>query len=98
MADNVSITNLPVIYTPQEVLSIFREQLRTPAKVIVLEGIYYQNPRSANYGGYFYDLLRGQNDTFEIKAIVPLAIRERLNSGTLVQLPVPYLKKCVIRA
>lgn len=86
MADSVSIANLPIIYTPQEVLSIFREQLRTPAKVVVLEGIYYQNHRSGNYGGYFYDVLRGQNDTFEIRAIVPLAIREKLNSGDLVQL------------
>ena len=86
MTQSVSITNLPVIYTPQEVLFIFREQLRTPAKVIILEGIYYQNPRSSNYGGYFYDILRGQNDTFEIRVIVPLAIREKLNSGTLVQL------------
>ena len=86
MADSVSIANLSIVYTPQEVLSIFREQLRTPAKVVVLEGIYYQNHRSGNYGGYFYDVLRGQNDTFEIRAIVPLAIREKLNSGTLVQL------------
>ena len=86
MAENLSTTNYPIIYTPQEVLSIFREQLRTPAKVVVLEGIYYQNPRSGNYGGYFYDVLRGQNDTFEIRVIVPLAIREKLSSGTLVQL------------
>lgn len=86
MVDSVTSAHFPVIYTPQEVLSIFREQLRTPAKVVVLEGIYYQNPRSGNYGGYFYDVLRGQNDTFEIKVIIPLAIRERLNNGTLVQL------------
>lgn len=86
MVDSVISAHFPVIYTPQEVLSIFREQLRTPAKVVVLEGIYYQNPRSGNYGGYFYDVLRGQNDTFEIKVIIPLAIRERLNNGTLVQL------------
>lgn len=86
MTENLSTTSYPAIYTPQEVVSIFREQLRTPAKVIVLEGIYYQNPRSGNYGGYFYDVLRGQNDTFEIKVIIPLAIRERLNNGTLVQL------------
>jgi len=86
MAENLSTTNYPIIYTPQEVISIFREQLRTPAKVVVLEGIYYQNPRSGNYGGYFYDVLRGQNDTFEIRVIVPLAIREKLSSGTLVQL------------
>lgn len=86
MTENLSTTSYPAIYTPQEVVSIFREQLRTPAKVIVLEGIYYQNPRSSNYGGYFYDVLRGQNDTFEIRVIVPLAIREKLRSGTLVQL------------
>lgn len=86
MTENLSSTIYPAIYTPQEVVSIFREQLRTPAKVIVLEGIYYQNPRSSNYGGYFYDVLRGQNDTFEIRVIIPLAIREKLSSGTLVQL------------
>ena len=86
MTENLSTTSYPVIYTPQEVVSIFREQLRTPAKVIVLEGIYYQNPRSSNYGGYFYDVLRVQFDTFEIRVIIPLAIREKLSSGTLVQL------------
>lgn len=86
MSDRESNVNYPVVYTPQEVLLIFREQLRTPLKVIVLEGVYYHNPRSGNYGGYFYDTLRGRNDTFEIRAIVPLAIREKLKDGALVQL------------
>lgn len=41
MVDNVTSAHFPVVYTPQEVLSIFREQLRTQGKVIVLNELVY---------------------------------------------------------
>lgn len=74
------------IYTPQEVVRIFREQLQTPKRVVSIEGIYLLNPKSANYNGYFYDILRAQNDNYEMTLVVPVAIREKLKDGTLVQL------------
>ena len=48
MDDKINIVKAPspVIYTPQEVASIFKEQLKTPAKVVTIEGVYRQNPKS----------------------------------------------------
>ena len=42
--------------------------------MIVQEGSYSKNYRTDNYGGSFYDTLRDQNDTLEIKVIVPFSI------------------------
>jgi len=43
--------------------------------VIVQEGSYSKNSRTDSYGGSFYDALRDQNDTLEIKeVIVPFPI------------------------
>lgn len=80
--------NIPassIVYTPQEVASIFKEQLKTPGRVVTIEGVYRQNPKSGNYYGYYYDRLAAQNDNFEMTLVVPTAIRERMNDGTLVQ-------------
>ena len=53
MDDKINIVKAPapVIYTPQEVACIFKEQLKTPAKVVTIEGVYRQNPKSGNYYG-----------------------------------------------
>lgn len=83
---DINLSNkTPVAFTPQEVITIFRDQLQTPLRVVYIEGIYIQNTKSENYGGYFYDILKGQNDTFEMTIIVPLSIRDKLKNGTLVQ-------------
>lgn len=74
-----------MIYTPQEVACIFKEQLKTPAKVVTIEGVYRQNPKSGNYYGYFYDSLASQNDNFEMTLVVPAALREKMKDGTLIQ-------------
>lgn len=44
MDENINISKVPapVIYTPQEVACIFKEQLKTPAKVVTIEGVYIQ--------------------------------------------------------
>lgn len=87
MDENINIAKAPVqvIYTPQEVACIFKEQLKTPAKVVTIEGVYRQNPKSGNYYGYFYDSLAAQNDNFEMTLVVPAALREKMKDGTLVQ-------------
>lgn len=87
MDDKINIVKAPapVIYTPQEVASIFKEQLKTPAKVVTIEGVYRQNPKSGNYYGYFYDSLAAQNDNFEMTLVVPAALRDKMKDGTLVQ-------------
>lgn len=87
MDDKINIvkTPAPVIYTPQEVACIFKEQLKTPAKVVTLEGVYRQNPKSGNYYGYFYDSLAAQNSNYEMTLVVPAALREKMKDGTLVQ-------------
>lgn len=87
MDDKINIVKAPspVIYTPQEVACIFKEQLKTPAKVVTIEGVYRQNPKSGNYYGYFYDSLAAQNSNFEMTLVVPAALREKMKDGTLVQ-------------
>lgn len=87
MDDKINIvkTPAPVIYTPQEVACIFKEQLKTPAKVVTIEGVYRQNPKSGNYYGYFYDSLAAQNSNYEMTLVVPAALREKMKDGTLVQ-------------
>lgn len=59
----------PTVFTPQEVAYIFKEQLKTPAKVVTIEGIYKQNPRSGNYSGYFYDSLAAKNNNYEMTLV-----------------------------
>lgn len=83
--NNNILTKAPVIYTPQEVACIFKEQLKTPAKVVTIEGVYRQNPKSGNYYGYFYDSLAAQNSNYEMTLVVPAALREKMKDGTLVQ-------------
>lgn len=87
MDENINIVKAPapVIYTPQEVACIFKEQLKTPAKVVTIEGVYRQNPKSGNYYGYFYDSLAAQNSNYEMTLVVPAALREKMKDGTLVQ-------------
>ena len=87
MDDKINIVKAPspVIYTPQEVACIFKEQLKTPAKVVTIEGVYRQNPKSGNYYGYFYDSLAAQNSNYEMTLVVPAALREKMKDGTLVQ-------------
>lgn len=82
MDDKINIVKAPspVIYTPQEVACIFKEQLKTPAKVVTIEGVYRQNPKSGNYYGYFYDSLAAQNSNFEMTLVVPED--ERRDTGT----------------
>lgn len=87
MDDKINIVKapVPVIYTPQEVACIFKEQLKAPARVVTIEGVYRQNPKSGNYYGYFYDSLAAQNDNYEMTLVVPAALREKMKDGTLVQ-------------
>lgn len=90
MTDTSHTTNnhLPTVYynyTPQEVVNLFSEQLHTQARVITLEGLYYQNSNSLCYYGYFYDLLRCQNGNYTIKVYIHQSIREKLKSETLVR-------------
>lgn len=79
MEEYINISKVPaqVIYTPQEVACIFKEQLKTPAKVVTIEGVYRQNPKSNNYYGYFYDSLAAQNSNYEMTLVVPAALRRR---------------------
>lgn len=81
----ISNIQTPTVFTPQEVAYIFKEQLKTPAKVVTIEGIYKQNPRSGNYSGYFYDSLAAKNNNYEMTLVVPVAIREKLKDGILIQ-------------
>lgn len=86
MDDKINIvkTPAPVIYTPQEVACIFKEQLKTPAKVVTIEGVYRQNPKSGNYYGYFYDSLAAQNSNYEMTLVCrqPQGEDERRDIGT----------------
>lgn len=87
MDNNTNIVKAPAtfIYTPSEVAYIFREQLKTPLKVVMIEGVYRQNPKSGNYSGYFYDILMERNGNYEITLVVPAAIRVKMKDGTLVR-------------
>ena len=42
MEENINIAKAeaPVIYTPQEVACVFKEQLKAPARVVTIEGVY----------------------------------------------------------
>lgn len=71
MDENINIVKASMIYTPQEIACIFKEHLKTPAKVITIEGMYKQNPKSGTYYGYFYNSLATQNDNFEMTLVVP---------------------------
>lgn len=87
MEENINITNMqvPVIYTPQEVAYLFKEYLKTPVKVVTIEGIYRQKPNAYYSNGYYYDIIAGQNDNFGMTLAVPLSLREKIKDGTLVQ-------------
>lgn len=75
------------IYNPSELLNIFSDILarqNTSSKVIFLKGVYFkQNYNSA--WSHAYDLLRDEYDQQEITLMIPLALRNELKDGSLVQ-------------
>lgn len=77
---------VPSIFTPMEIVSVFREQLRTSGKPVMIEGIYTQDEKNFCAGGYFYDAIRGQQDGYQMTIKVPNSLRNEMKNGTLVQL------------
>lgn len=82
----VNSPTVPNIFTPMEIVSVFREQLRTSGKPVMIEGIYIQDEKNFYAGGYFYDVIKGQQDGYQMTIKVSNQLRNEMKSGTLVQL------------
>ena len=77
---------VPSIFTPMEIISVFREQIRTSGNPVMIEGIYLRDEKNFSAGGYFYDAVRGQQDGYQMTIKVPNLLRNEMKNGTLVQL------------
>lgn len=77
---------LPVVYSPGEVIGLFNEALARKANGIVhVRGIYHPG-KGFQYGGVYYDFLRDEYSSKELTIVVSSEIRSQLADGNLVDI------------
>ena len=82
-------------YCPSEIVDIFSDFLSRAglgSKVVYVTGIYSRTARQA-YGGWYYDTLKDQNSDQELSLMIPQAIRDTLEDGSLVTVGGTVYKK-----
>ena len=75
-------SDIQIYHSPNTILNIYAGYLRTAAdnRLILIRGIYTDDPRAISYGGYYYDKLKGENDNRSMKILVPALLRTKLQS------------------
>lgn len=68
------------VYSPVTLLGVYASALRTPAdaRIILSRGVYHAAQNTREYGGYYFDTLRGVNDAGSIRLRVPGLLRSKL--------------------
>ena len=82
-------------YCPSEIVDIFSDFLSRAglgSKVVYVTGIYARTARQA-YGGWYYDTLKDQNSDQELSLMIPQALRDSLENGSLVTVGGTVYKK-----
>ncbi len=76
------LSDNPVYHSPNTILNIYAGYLRTLVdnKVITVKGIYNNDPNAKLYSGYYYEILKGENDVAVLKIKVPALVRSKLQN------------------
>jgi len=89
-----NIIELQNIYSPSSLLGVYANALRTVAdgKIILAKGIYQVGITRRDYGGYFYDTIKSQNENKSIGIKITGQLRSQLENN-LVYVFKGYIEK-----
>lgn len=74
--------DVKVYHSPNTILNIYAQHLKSQIdnRLLLVRGVYIPVPNANLYGGYFYENLKGENDTSFLKIKVPAMVRSKLQS------------------
>ena len=74
--------DVKVYHSPNTILNIYAQYLKSQIdnRLLLVKGVYISVPNANLYGGYYYENLKGENDTTSLKIKVPALIRSKLQS------------------
>ena len=75
-------SDIQIYHSPNTILNVYAGYLRTLVdnKVISIRGIYVNDLNAKQYSGYYYENLKGENDTVSLKIKVPALVRSKLQN------------------
>jgi hypothetical protein len=75
-------SNVGLYHSPNTILTIYAQHIKSIVdnKLILVKGVYIDVPNANSYSGYYYENLKGENDTSLIKIKVPAIVRSKLQS------------------
>lgn len=83
-------------FTPMQIMSQINEALSKESnsfgKVITIKGIF-KIGNGKNYNGYFYDSLKDESNSLQLKTLVPYFMRSKIQPDSMVSLKGMIVKK-----